>query len=87
MPVILMEQTQRPGHVNWQFGVGTILQIILLLGGLAVAYGAFSVKIDQQSQTVDATKRQTNRIEHYLSSQDPAYYRKVAENGDADNVK
>lgn len=73
--------------VEWKLSIGNILQILTVIGSMAIAYGAFSVKFDQQGATVDDTKRQTNRIEHYLSSQDPGYWHKVAENGDADNHK
>lgn len=68
--------------VQRQVGVGTIINTVVLLASLAAMYGQFSAKFDEYGRTVARTERQTARIEHYLSAKDPAYWRKVAENGD-----
>jgi hypothetical protein len=70
-------------EVDWKISAGNILQAIVLLAGLAAAYGQFSAKADSLAVTVDQTRRQTTRIEHYLSTQDKDYWRKTAENGDS----
>jgi hypothetical protein len=80
-----VEQESKPVSimsVQRQVGVGTIINALILLAGLGTMYGQFSAKFDAYGKAVERTEKQTARIEHYLSAKDPAYWRKVAQNGD-----
>ena len=70
--------------IKWEVSVGAIIQIVLLVIGLAIGYGEFASKFGSLETTVVDTRHQTTRIEHYLSGEDKEYWHKVAENGDAD---
>jgi hypothetical protein len=56
-----------------------MIHLVVLLLGLGTIYGTFASKL----QAVEEMERQTTRIEHYLSSQDVDYWKKVALNGDS----
>lgn len=55
-----------------------VVQIAILLGTLGVYYQKF-VEIND---SVNKHSNMLERVEHYLSSQDPQYWRKAHENGD-----
>jgi hypothetical protein len=54
----------------------------VLVVTVGVMYGQMSSKLESYTQTVRDVQAQTTRIEHYLVSKDPQYWRKVAQNGD-----
>jgi len=68
-----------PPKVTWDVSIGTMIHLVVLLLGLGTIYGTFASKL----QAVEEMERQTTRIEHYLSSQDVDYWKKVALNGDS----
>ena len=68
--------------------LGTIIQMIVLIGSLLSVYLAFDhrtvlleYQVSEQGKTIQEIKAQTNRIERYLVSQDPQYWKKTKENG------
>lgn len=72
-----------PVTVKREITIGEVLHTLALLAIVAVAYGQFTVKFDAYQKSVANVEESTSRIEHYLSSQDKDYWRKVARNGDA----
>lgn len=50
-----------------------IIQIAVLLASLGVAYEKF----DQTAHVVENHSKQLDRVEHYLSSKDPNYWKIV----------
>jgi hypothetical protein len=78
--------------VNWEINVGTFIHLGVLLVAIALGYAGITQRtsmLEERFTTVDSNVRtihqQTNRIEHYLSSQDPDYWKKTYQNGDAGN--
>ena len=78
-------------RLDFTFNVGTVIQIIVLIISVTLAYAAFDrretlleMRFDAVDKTVQQVDRQTNRVEHYLSSKDPDYWRPTHENGDPD---
>jgi len=70
--------------INWEISVGTIINGVLVLAGMAIGYGQFSAKFEAVSTTVSTTQRDVRQIQHYLSGNDPQYWHKVHDNGDSD---
>ncbi len=70
--------------LSWEISIGAIIHTLVLITGMGICYGAFSAKVEYLFGTIEKTERQTDRIEHYLSSEDPNYWKKVTQNGDAD---
>lgn len=68
--------------MNWEISLGSILHAVVLLLGMGAIYGAFSAKFEDVSTKVSETRRQTQRIEHYLSSKDAGYWETTNKNGD-----
>ena len=72
-------------NVTWDFNIGSIVHIVVLLLTAGAIYGHFSDKLESleelKKQTNDV-RGQTTRIEHYLSSEDREYWHKVTQNGD-----
>lgn len=69
--------------ITWEVSIGTILQAVLIAAGLLIGYGTFSARFTELGTTVESTRRQTTRMERYLSSHDPDYWHKVHQIGDA----
>lgn len=70
--------------VNWEISVGTIIHALILLGGLAAGYGSISAQVTALGIVCHSTERNVQQVQHYLSGNDPQYWKKVNENGDAD---
>lgn len=41
-------------------------------------------QLETMQKSLEQTQRQTNRLEKYVSSRDPHYWRAITENGDSD---
>jgi len=63
--------------IKWEFSIGTILHVIVLVVGLLVAYGQFITKNEENVRIIETVQGQTTRIEHYLSSKDPNYWKET----------
>lgn len=70
---------------EWTITLGSVLQVVIVLGGMAIAYGTFQQRVEQLTTNVDATQKGVRQIQHYLSGNDPQYWKKVNENGDAND--
>lgn len=62
----------------------TVIHIATLLAAVLTAFVSFQAKVNGVTDDVTKIHHQTMRIEHYLSSNDPNYWRKANENGDSD---
>ena len=62
----------------------TLLQVGALIGAIIAGYYKFEDRVEAVVMKVDHIEKQTTRMEHYLSSNDPQYYKKTHENGDSD---
>jgi hypothetical protein len=69
---------------KWELNLATIVHTMILLATIGALYGSFQAKFEEYSKSVNDVRGQTSRIEHYLSSQDRDYWRKVAQNCDGD---
>lgn len=75
--------------IDLSFNAGTLLHLLGVIVAL-VLYGAafdkrttlLEAQIQAQSNKLDILQRQTNRLEHYLSSMDKNYWKRASENGD-----
>lgn len=73
--------------LDWSINLGTAIHLVVLVGAIFAGWAAFERRISileyqvaEQGKTVQQIKSQTNRIERYLMSQDPGYWRKAKEN-------
>jgi hypothetical protein len=61
--------------INWEININTMFQMIVVIGGLLMAYGSFTAKYDEHLVIIKSVQEQTTRIEKYLSSKDPNYWK------------
>lgn len=60
----------------------TLIHVFTLLGAIIAGYIKFQGQVDNVVLQVGHISKQTTRMEHYLSSKDPDYWKKAHENGD-----
>jgi hypothetical protein len=63
---------------DWTLNLGTLLT----LGVIIVTALAAWTRVAQRLTMIESIERQTNRMEHYLESKDPEYWKQAAQNGD-----
>jgi hypothetical protein len=61
----------------------TVIQVLALAGALIAGYVKFEGRVEAVVVDVGSIRKQTTRIEHYLSASDSAYWKKTHENGDS----
>lgn len=71
-------------NVGRKINFGTLIQIGALVVAVVLAWGAFDrrtalleMQVTDQKQTIERIEQQTNRMEHYMQSNDAHYWRKV----------
>jgi hypothetical protein len=62
-------------RINWEINIGTVFHVLILIGGLAVGYGSMMNNYETHLKIIQDMQQQTTRIEKYLSSKDPNYWK------------
>ncbi len=70
--------------INWEISLSSIIHLVVLLSALAAAYGGASQRFAAMESDISTIKRQVNGMQHYLSSKDPEYWKRLNQNGDPD---
>lgn len=62
----------------------TLIHVVSLLAAFGAAFLSFQEKVNSVSTDLSSIRKQTTRIEHYLSANDQQYWKKTHENGDSE---
>jgi hypothetical protein len=69
-------------RITWDISFGSILHVIAMIALLITSYVRLDTRIAVLEGRFREVERSTIRIEHYLSSKDPNYWRDANQNGD-----
>ena len=81
------QQPKLKNFFDMTLDLKTVVHLVTLIAALVAAFFTFQTKLESVTGDVQTIKKQTTRIEHYLSQSDSSYWRKTHDNGDSDPTK